>query len=313
QEDIVDRIRNVLNDYDPSSIFTEFLQNAADAGATKCVFMLDYKSYGTEKVLSEEMAAWQGPALVIYNNAEFSQDDFRALSQTGVGNKREDASKIGRHGLGFNSAYHFGDVPSVCSGSYIGFFDPLLTNLPKIRTAAGLVAQGGQRCDFMKLKHDALSDQLAPYQDAFGCDMKSRFKGTIFRIPLRTLDSQRKAKSASRICETAWDIKKMEDLLKSWFEDAKLSLLFLEGMMEVQILASQAFTWSATKKSVSKEFGMERSLIPQEDSWALTDIIRIEVKSAKVKAEKDSASSSRPSQDWLLRVEEGFPLHSPPD
>ena len=62
QEDIVDRIRNVLNDYDPSSILTEFLQNAADAGATKCVFMLDYKSYGTEKVLSKEMAAWQGPA-----------------------------------------------------------------------------------------------------------------------------------------------------------------------------------------------------------------------------------------------------------
>lgn len=87
QEDIVDRIRNVLNDYDPSSILTEFLQNAADAGATKCVFMLDYKSYGTEKVLSKEMAAWQGPALMIYNDAEFSPDDFRALSQIGVGNK----------------------------------------------------------------------------------------------------------------------------------------------------------------------------------------------------------------------------------
>ncbi|CAO3564928.1 unnamed protein product [Mortierella alpina] len=312
QEDIVDRIRNVLNDYDPSSIFTEFLQNAADAGATKCVFMLDYKSYGTEKVLSEEMAAWQGPALVIYNNAEFSQDDFRALSQIGVGNKREDSSKIGRHGLGFNSAYHFGDVPSVCSGSYIGFFDPLLTNLPKIRTAAGLVAQGGQRCDFRKLKHDALSDQLAPYQNAFGCDMKSRFKGTIFRIPLRTLESQRQAKSASRISQTAWDIKKMEDLLKSWFEDAKLSMLFLEGIKEVQILASQAFTWSATKKSVSKEFGMERSMIRQEDSSALTDIIRIEVTSTKVETDKGD-SPSKSSQDWLLRVEEGFPLYSPPD
>ncbi|KAF9980129.1 hypothetical protein BGZ75_008779 [Mortierella antarctica] len=312
QEDIIDRIRNVLNDYDPSSILTEFLQNAADAGATKCVFMLDYKSYGTEKVLSKEMAAWQGPALMIYNNAEFSQDDFRALSQIGVGNKREDSSKIGRHGLGFNSAYHFGDVPSVCSGSYIGFFDPLLTNLPKIRTANGLVAQGGQRCDFRKLKQDALSDQLAPYQDAFGCNMKSRFKGTIFRIPLRTLDSQLRAKSASRISDHVWDIKQMQDLLKSWFEDAKLSMLFLDGMEEVQILASEAFTWSASKRSVAREFGMERSLVRQEDSMALTDIIRIEVVTAKVEAGRvDSASSSRSSQDWLLQVEEGFPLYSP--
>ncbi|KAF9281483.1 hypothetical protein BGZ68_006618 [Mortierella alpina] len=314
QEDIVDRIRNVLNDYDPSSILTEFLQNAADAGATKCVFMLDYKSYGTEKVLSKEMAAWQGPALMIYNDAEFSPDDFRALSQIGVGNKREDSSKIGRHGLGFNSAYHFGDVPSVCSGSYIGFFDPLLTNLPKLRTPNGLVAQGGQRCDFRKLKHDALSDQLAPYQGAFGCDMKSRFEGTIFRIPLRTLDSQLTGKSASRISDHVWDVKQMQELLRSWFEDAKLSMLFLDGMMEVQILASEAFEWSASKKSVIQEFGMERSLSRQEDSSALTDIIRIEVTTEKVKAGRvDSSSSSRSTQDWLLQVEEGFPLDSSTD
>ncbi|KAF9571204.1 hypothetical protein EC968_000852 [Mortierella alpina] len=311
QEDIVDRIRNVLNDYDASSAFTEFLQNAADAGATKCVFMIDHISYGTEKVLSKEMAAWQGPALMIYNNAEFSQDDFRALSQIGVGNKREDSSKIGRHGLGFNSAYHFGDVPSVCSGSYIGFFDPLLTNLPKIRTAHGLIAQGGQRCDFRKLKHDALSDQLAPYKNAFGCDMKSRFKGTIFRIPLRTLDSQLKFKSQSRISDKVWDLKQMQDLLESWSEDAKLSMLFLDRMMEVQILAGEAFTWSATKRSVTKEFGMERSLIRQDDSSTQSDIIRIEVKTTRAEAGKlASASSTRYSQDWLLHVEEGFPLFS---
>ncbi|KAG0247860.1 hypothetical protein BGZ95_008392, partial [Linnemannia exigua] len=31
QEDIVDRIKGILNDYDPSSIFNEFLQNASDA------------------------------------------------------------------------------------------------------------------------------------------------------------------------------------------------------------------------------------------------------------------------------------------
>ena len=87
QENIVDRIKGILNDYDPSSIFNEFLQNASDAGATECHFQLDTRSFGTEKVLSEQMAAWQGPALMIYNDAEFSDEDFEALCKLGIGNK----------------------------------------------------------------------------------------------------------------------------------------------------------------------------------------------------------------------------------
>lgn len=87
QENIVDRIKGILNDYDPSSIFNEFLQNASDAGATECHFYLDTRSYDTEKVFSEQMAAWQGPALIIYNNAEFSEKDFEALCKLGIGNK----------------------------------------------------------------------------------------------------------------------------------------------------------------------------------------------------------------------------------
>ncbi|KAK5805698.1 histidine kinase-like ATPase, partial [Linnemannia elongata] len=117
-------IKGILNDYDPSSIFNEFLQNASDAGATECHFYLDTRSYDTEKVFSEQMAAWQGPALIIYNNAEFSEKDFEALCKLGIGNKKDDPSKIGRHGLGFNSVYHFTDVPSIVSGPYLGFFDP---------------------------------------------------------------------------------------------------------------------------------------------------------------------------------------------
>lgn len=87
QEDIVDRIKGILNDYDPSSIFNEFLQNAADAGATECHFKLDTRSFKDDKILSKKMAAWQGPALLIYNNAEFSEKDFNAICRLGVGSK----------------------------------------------------------------------------------------------------------------------------------------------------------------------------------------------------------------------------------
>ncbi|KAF9190474.1 hypothetical protein BGZ50_000207 [Haplosporangium sp. Z 11] len=249
KEDIVDRIRNVLNDYNPSSIVTEFLQNAADAGATKCVFMLDKRSFGETKVLSKQMAAWQGPALVIYNDAEFSEKDFEALSNLGVGSKRKDTSKIGRYGLGFNSVYHFTDVPSVVSGAYIGFFDPQLVNLPKSYTARGVVSEGGQRCDFRKLKGDALSDQLAPYKGLFGCDMVNHFKGTIFRIPLRNVDTSMHTGLSSGLKDQAWTIPAMQDLLRSWVEDAKVSMLFLPGMTTIEIKDGDAVSWSATKRA----------------------------------------------------------------
>lgn len=89
QEDILDRIKHILNDYDPPTIFTEFLQNAVDAGATKCCFMLDWNSYPKDKVLSPRMGEWQGPALIIYNDAEFTENDFKALTKLGSGNKRK--------------------------------------------------------------------------------------------------------------------------------------------------------------------------------------------------------------------------------
>ncbi|KAF9905487.1 hypothetical protein EC991_001596 [Linnemannia zychae] len=233
QENIVDRITGILNDYDPSSIFNEFLQNAADAGATECHFKLDMKSFNQDRVLSKEMAAWQGPALLIYNNAEFSDEDLRALCKLGVGNKGKDTSKIGRHGLGFNSVYHFTDVPSIVSGPNIGFFDPHMTNLPKSNRSGTPVAMGGHRCDFRKLNVRALADQLEPYKGHFGCDMKSHFKGTLFRLPLRLKGSQALLQSGFS-CK-GWELKEVQELLQHWIEEAKLGLLFLKEMRSIHV------------------------------------------------------------------------------
>ncbi|KAG0277833.1 hypothetical protein BGZ95_005245 [Linnemannia exigua] len=248
QENIVDRIKQILNDYDPSSIFNEFLQNAADAGATECHFQLDTRSFKADRILSKEMAAWQGPALLIYNNAEFSDQDFGALCKLGVGNKGEDTSKIGRHGLGFNSVYHFTDVPSIVSGPYIGFFDPHMTNLPKSNRNGAPIAQGGHRCDFRKLDAETWADQLEPYKGLFGCDMKAHFKGTLFRIPLRLRGSQALLQSGFQY--EGWEVDQIEKMLMAWIKDAKLGLLFLNKMEAIhvsdgsktQIVVSKAVT-----------------------------------------------------------------------
>ena len=71
------------------------------------------------------MKAWQGPAILIFNNAKFKESDFDSLMQIRVGGKQGDDTKIGKHGLGFNSCYHFTDVPSFISGDSIVFLDPL--------------------------------------------------------------------------------------------------------------------------------------------------------------------------------------------
>ena len=83
------------------------------------------------------MEDWQGPAIWIYNDAEFSNDDFQALIKLGIGGKshedeNENNTKIGRFGVGFNCAFHITDLPSIVSGKYIVFLDPHAEFLPVI-------------------------------------------------------------------------------------------------------------------------------------------------------------------------------------
>jgi cytochrome b subunit of formate dehydrogenase len=44
----------------------------------------------------------QGPALLCYNNNIFKEKDFKSLMSLGDSVKREDVTKIGKYGIGFN-------------------------------------------------------------------------------------------------------------------------------------------------------------------------------------------------------------------
>ncbi|KAK3820135.1 MAG: hypothetical protein J3Q66DRAFT_439182 [Benniella sp.] len=295
EEDILDRIMGILNDYDPSSIFAEFLQNASDAGATKCCFMFDTSNdHPRTKLLSPEMATWQGPALVIYNDAEFTDSDFKALSKLGVGNKRDDPSKIGRHGLGFNSAYHFTDVPSVVSGEHIVFFDPQRKYLPKQH---GEAAQGGHRYNFVKMKKDVRSGQFEPYKGFFGCDMETPFKGTIFRLPLRihTLDTK---STDVKVIDRFWTLETIQSMFRSWEAHAKIALLFLDKLNVVELDDNVAFKWSATKEVQQLGDTMNEQQ-QQRGSAASTGIVNIRT------------STSTGSMKWFVHTERDFPHDIP--
>ena len=49
----------------------------------------------------------QGPALYVYNNAEFTKEDWAGIISPRVGSeKKKSPEKVGKFGLGFSSVYH---------------------------------------------------------------------------------------------------------------------------------------------------------------------------------------------------------------
>ena len=59
------------------------MQNADDAGASRVAFVLDESCRGRSSLLSPAMAAWQGPALYAFNDAQFTPHDFKNICSIG--------------------------------------------------------------------------------------------------------------------------------------------------------------------------------------------------------------------------------------
>lgn len=225
--DLTRRIREVLLNYpEGTTVLKELIQNADDAGATEVCLCLDRRVHGVESLLSNKLAEWQGPALLAYNNAEFTEDDFVSISRIGGSSKQGQAWKTGRFGVGFNSVYHLTDLPSFVSGKYVVVFDPQGIYLPNVSTS-----NPGKRIEFVTSSAISMYlDQFFPYC-AFGCDMRRAFHGTLFRFPLRKTD-QAAISKLSRQAYSEDDIYAMFDHL---YAEGVLTLLFLKSVQSVEM------------------------------------------------------------------------------
>ena len=93
----------------------EIIQNADDAGATEVKFFIDERSHGQHNLLHPSLAKFQGPALLAYNNAVFTDEDWTNIQKLKQSSKRFNQHKVGKFGIGFNSVFHVTGMLNIVS------------------------------------------------------------------------------------------------------------------------------------------------------------------------------------------------------
>ncbi|XVE66342.1 hypothetical protein DITRI_Ditri08aG0072500 [Diplodiscus trichospermus] len=260
--DLTRRIREVLLNYpEGTTVLKELIQNADDAGATRVRLCLDSRPHGSDSLLSDSLAQWQGPSLLAYNDAVFTEEDFVSISRIGGSSKHSQAWKTGRFGVGFNSVYHLTDLPSFVSGKYIVLFDPQGFYLPNVSTA-----NPGKRIDYVS--SSALSiyrDQFLPYC-AFGCDMKNPFSGTLFRFPLRNSDQA----ALSKLSRQAYSEDDISSMFLQLFEEGVFSLLFLKSVLSIEM-----YIWDVGESEPKKLYSCSVNSLSDEIVWHRQALLRL--------------------------------------
>lgn len=227
-EPITTRIRNILKEYDEESdIFKELIQNAEDAGAQQCKFLMDFRAhkYRPEELIDPDMSLCQGPCLWAFNNETFKDDDWANIVRVGSASKENKVEKIGKFGLGFNTVYHVTDIPSVLSGTILLILDPNVTHLKTRinKSNPGIKLNLSQRGLFK-----CFPGQFGPYERIFDCDFTKLkpYAGTLIRLPFRTEEEA----LTSEISQRVYDKHDINSFLECLCEDSKIHLLFLRNI-----------------------------------------------------------------------------------
>ena len=238
EEKLTRRLKRLLEEYrDGFSVPKELIQNADDAGATEVRFLYDERTNEDAMtcLIDEGMKECQGPALWVYNDAEFRNDDFENIVKLNGGTKEQENEKIGKFGLGFNTVYNLTDVPMFLSRNYFVIFDP---NTFYLRKAIKNKSKPGIKIDVNKNpeKKRKFRNQFKPFNGIFGCDLHlnkpdNSFPGTLFRFPLRT----REQAIRSEIKGVHYDNNQMRELLDIFVRGAKHLPLFTQNVCQLSI------------------------------------------------------------------------------
>ncbi|XP_035477575.1 sacsin isoform X1 [Scophthalmus maximus] len=225
KEKLTSRIKSILSAY-PSEkeMLKELLQNADDAKATEIFFVFDPRTHPTDRVFDDKWIPMQGPALCVYNNQPFTEDDVRGIQNLGRGTKEANPGKTGQYGIGFNSVYHITDCPSFISNNDIlCIFDPHAQFAP----GATSVSPG-------RMFRDLDSDFRSQFSDVLDLYLGAHFKlerSTMFRFPIRSTDMAK----TSEISSVPASDRMVQNLLDKLKTDGAELLMFLNHMEKISI------------------------------------------------------------------------------
>ena len=251
-EAITNRIARIVEDYnDDIDIFKELIQNADDAEATEISFLIDWRKHPDSSLFCSEMKAWQGPALLVYNNATFSNQDLENICKVAGETKLKDPMKTGRFGLGFCATYQMTDLPSFVSGKYLVIFDPHTSFLGERINSS----QPGMKIDLVDTQRDldCYSDQFVPYNGVFNCDIfhlpECGYDGTLFRFPFRDL----KTSKCSCISGKVYDEREVKSLIGSLTLNSHELVLFQKHLNQISL-----YEFKPKSSNMTKIFSVSR-------------------------------------------------------
>ena len=224
QEKLTDRLKGILKSYPcDSGILKELVQNADDAKATEIHFVYDTRTLPHTRVFQDNAEEIQGPALCVYNDQHFKEEDLKGIQNLGIGSKSDDPEKTGQYGVGFNAVYHLTDCPSFLSnGDTLCLLDPHCRYAPDATLQSPGEMFRPVDAEFKEDFEDAISGYLGQYFELKG--------STMFRLPLRNLLRSQYSLLSQTDANT-----KILDLLKSFRSEAKKSLLFLNHVKKISI------------------------------------------------------------------------------
>ncbi|CAG8641853.1 19318_t:CDS:2, partial [Dentiscutata erythropus] len=271
-KDKIDLVRQNENKFDLEEIvFQEFLKNADDAGAEQFCIILDECRYPSKYLIKEDMESWQGPAIWIYNEKEFSSKDLESLNDIGRSTKGPD--EIGKYGFGFASCYNFTDMPQIISGWKIIFFDPqrkIFSDKQCYGSIFDFEDYKKEENHIMKMFKDQFESYLKLEGCGFKVDFNKKFNGTLFRLPLRTVESPISDKIYT--AQTSVDIiDHIEKLLEVVKKDAISELIFLRKVKSIKVFRKRCLDnvmkplWDVEIKKIStgnrKSLGKEPQVL----------------------------------------------------
>ena len=227
-EKLTVRLKRILEAY-PSQIqiLYELLQNADDAGASQVKFILDKRHHPDKKVFGDAWKPLQGPALLVFNDAPFTQCDIEGIQNLGEGSKSDDCQKTGQYGIGFNVVYHVTDAPclltKVDDDCRLCVFDPHACFLEECSES-----EPGRMFEDAR---DYLKNTFPDIYNTFLPELLKNEESAILRLPLRSPYLSQKSSIKDK-ATTLLDIMSMFESFKGKGPEA---IVFLRNVRSVEI------------------------------------------------------------------------------